>query len=83
VKDPTEEEEALAEELVTEALRAYEHLIPKDVLEDVHHFLADELVCTSYGREKLRRLANLPRAEAAREIGADHPELKAAREEKA
>lgn len=50
----TEQDEALAEALVNEALSGWERVIPAPALEDLHDFLVDEYLCTSYGRQRLR-----------------------------
>lgn len=50
----TEQDEALAESLVTEALSGWERMIPAPALQEMHEFLVDEYLCTSYGRRRLR-----------------------------
>jgi hypothetical protein len=56
-----EEEKRLAEQLVTEATAPYAALLSADKLKEMREHLVDELLCTSYGRARLRRL--LPREE--------------------
>lgn len=56
--DPTRHEEAMAEEIVGEALHGYERLLSADAIELMRDMLVDELVCTPYGRRMLR--ASMP-----------------------
>ena len=56
---PEEEEEArerLAEFLVAAALRGFDRVLQPRALEDIRSYLVDELLCTSYGLARLRRL---------------------------
>ncbi|MFO0553022.1 MAG: hypothetical protein U0271_31840 [Polyangiaceae bacterium] len=53
--DPTPEEEAMAEEIATEAMAGLDPLLPAAELEEIREFLVDELLCTEAGRARLRR----------------------------
>ena len=72
---PEEEEEArerLAESLVAAALKGFERVLQPRALEDIRSYLVDELLCTSYGLARLRRLGTMPSVDASEEIVRSH-----------
>ncbi len=72
---PEEEEEArerLAEFLVAAALRGFDRVLQPRALEDIRSYLVDELLCTSYGLARLRRLGAMPAVDASDEIVRSH-----------
>ena len=68
--------ERLAHTLVAEALDGYERVLAPDALQDIREYLIDELLCSSYGLARLRRLSALPSASASDEIVREHEVLK-------
>ena len=67
--------ERLAESLVSAALDGYERVLSPTALQDMREYLIDELLCSSYGRARLRRLGALPTVDASTEIVRDHDQL--------
>jgi len=67
-EEPTAEDDALAEEIVREAMTGFEHVIPPQVFDAIFHYLVDELVCTSYGRAELRRCRSDPKVDRSGEV---------------
>ena len=56
----TEEEERVAESLVDEAIRGFDQAVPAPELAEIRDAMVDELLCTSYGRAKLRPFLKPP-----------------------
>ncbi len=80
MENPPEENdpelERLAHSLVEAALDGYERILAPDALQDIREYLIDELLCSSYGLARLRRLSALPSASASDEIARDHELLR-------
>lgn len=52
--DFTEEDQALAESLVAEAMARYRRILPEQVFADMAEYMVAELLCTAEGQRKLR-----------------------------
>jgi hypothetical protein len=63
--------EALAEALVTEAMAGYDKLLPPAAQARLREHLIDELLCTRYGRARLRRLVRDPVTHHSEELATD------------
>lgn len=65
--DREAEMEKLATELVDEATAGHAKLLRPEALQRLREHLIDELLCTNYGRDKLRNIMAAPVVHASEE----------------
>ena len=66
---PTDDElSALADALAAEATQGFEKFLSPSALQLIRDSLADELFCTSYGRDQLRRCLPYKQGDASAEV---------------
>ncbi len=69
--DREAEMEKLATELVERATAGHAKLLSPAALKRLREHLIDELLCTSYGRDKLRNVMDAPVVHESGTLGAD------------